>query len=129
MFDKGAGQIEDHAALARTMYFRNHVEDIIACPSHRLRLPVVPMASRVALFEPPGIGHRGDMRWPIRKRPRRSRGRLSRHFPSQRGIELTGALAPVVGGQFVNQFGKRNQHRAALVFALLDRPPNRSANQ
>ena len=114
VLDKGPRQIEYDAALPLGSGFRNHVGD-----RHGLAHTGRANEHRMALFKPPGIGDRGDMRWPVRKDP----GDLSRQaeppFPAQRGIELTGALAPVVRGQFIDELGERNQHRAALVFALL----------
>jgi hypothetical protein len=93
VLDEGAGQIEDHAALALGSCFRDHVGDRDGL-AHAGRAD----EHRVALLEPPGIGDRGEVRWPIGKDPGDSRGRLSRHFQPS-AVELTGALAPVVGGQ------------------------------
>ena len=62
VLDKGAGQVEDHAALALGSCLRNHVGD-----RHGLAHTGGANEHRMALLEPPGIGDRGDVRWPIRK--------------------------------------------------------------
>jgi hypothetical protein len=125
VFDESAGQVEDDAALSLGAGFGNHVR-------HGDGLAHAGGADehRVALFEPPGIDNRRKMRGPVWKCrgqfPAANTDAISN--PCAR-IELTGALAPVVPAQLIDQFGERDEHGPALVLALFGTAAERAANQ